>query len=339
VGHDHHHHHHDDNYYVDQLCMIALCGAYGAIAVSLYLWNRQMLNLLVGPQFHNYVLWGGIALLVMVMTRAVVLWISVGRKPQTAPALHEHGHDHSHEHCDHDHACGHEHHHHDHDHAHHHHHHHGHDHDLTHEHAPSMDDGHTHESAPWRYVVMLIPVLLFLLGLPSKAPGVGRLHTKVDTTEDAQYFAGALAAGGPDLWNNLNVAAALKLDESMGQAIEMDCKQLESASALPQARETLKGKTVRVRGQFSKTNDLVFTLVRFRIQCCAADRIPIKVPIISKFPLSEHQPPLKSDEWVEVTGKVDFRIAPGEREYTTLLLVPQLRYIRPCEPDPSIWLQ
>jgi hypothetical protein len=336
VGHDHHHHD-DNNYFVDQLCMIALCGAYGAIAVSLYLWNRQMLNLLVGPQFHLYVLWGGLALIVMVLTRAAVLWISVGRKPQTVPHLQAHVEDHSHEHHDH-HDHGHDHHHH-HDHDHDHHHHHEHDHDLTHAHAPSADDGHSHDSAPWRYVVMLIPVLLFLLGLPSKAPGVGRVHSKIDTTEDAQLYAGALLAGGPDVLNNVSVAAALKLDESMGQAVEMDCKQLESAAAIPQARETLKGKTVRVRGQFAPTNDRVFNLVRFRIQCCAADRIRINVPLISKESLNGLKTPLKADDWVEVTAKVDFRRAPGEQAFTTVLLVPQLRYIRPCDPDPSVWLQ
>jgi hypothetical protein len=338
VGHDHHH---DDNYYVDQLCMIALCGAYGVIAVSLYFWNRQMLNLLVGPQFHLYVLWGGLALIVMVLTRAAVLWISVGRKAQTASALHLHDHGHEHHHHDH----GHEHHHHDHGHEHHHHTHaiveghppHDHDHDHNHGHA--HNDGHSHDSAPWRYVVMLVPVLLFLLGLPSKAPGVGRVHTKIDTTEDAQHYAGALLAGGPDVLNTLGVAAALMSEEAMGTAIEMDCKQLESAATVPQARETLKGKTVRVRGQFAPSNDRVFSLVRFRIQCCAADRIRINVPMISKNSLNDLKIPLKENDWVEVTAKVDFRMAPGDRNYTTVLLVPQLRYIRPCDPDPSVWLQ
>src|SRR5207253_525104 len=117
----------------------------------------------------------GLALLVMVLMRAAVLWISVGRKAQTVPATHGHSHDHGHEHHHHHHG-------HDHGHEHHHHehgegceHHHEHDHDLTHALAPSADNGHSHDSAPWRYVVMLIPVLLFLLGLPNKAPGVGRV--------------------------------------------------------------------------------------------------------------------------------------------------------------------
>jgi hypothetical protein len=338
VGHDHHHH--DDNYYVDQLCLIALCGAYGAIAVSLYLWNRQMLALLVGPQFHQYVLWGGVALLIMVVTRAAVLWISVGRKVQTVPATHEHSHEHAHDHEHHQHHHGdHDHdHHHEHggacEHHHHHHHHHEHDHDLTHAHAPSADDGHSHDSAPWRYVVMLIPVLLFLLGLPNKAPGVGRVHTKVDTTEDAQRYAGALMAGGPNLFNTVGIAAALKQEERL-DPVEMDFKALESAASIPSAREALKGKAVRVRGQFAPSSDRVFSLVRFRIQCCAADRIQVNVPIVSKEPL----PPLKQSEWVEVTGKVEFRIPPGQQAYTTVLTVPQSRYIRPTDPDPVPWIQ
>jgi hypothetical protein len=362
VAHDHHHH--DDNYYVDQLCMIALCGAYGAIAVSLYFFNRSMLNLLVGPQFHNYVLWGGLALVVMVVVRAAMLWVAVGRKAQTAPATCDHGHDHHHHHedghaCDHAHEHGHHHHHHEHAHAlaeghpphsqtlehgvatesshvHAHSHEHGHQH---HDHGHGHDDGHTHDSAPWRYVVMLIPVLLFLLGLPNKAPAVGRIHAKVDTTEDAQRYAGALMAGGPDQLNNLAIAAALRLDEGLGPVTEMDFKSLETAATLPGVRERLKGRTVRVKGQFAPTNDRVFSLVRFRIQCCAADRIPVDVTIISKNPLTDIQPPLKNSEWVEVTGKVDFRVPPGHSAYKTLLLVPQLRYIQPIDPDPSPWLE
>src|SRR5256885_956337 len=34
----------------------------------------------------------------------------------------------------------------------------------THPHEPGHDHGHSHDFAPWRYMVMLVPVVLFLLG-------------------------------------------------------------------------------------------------------------------------------------------------------------------------------
>src|SRR5262249_6847626 len=116
-----------------------------------------------------------LTLLALVVIRAVAVWRSVDAAP------HTHDHDHDHEHCGHDHGdCGHEHehgiqsatqttgfsaaatppalsapvHHHDHDHGHNHSHDHGHDHD--------------HGWAPWRYVVLLLPVVLYFLNLPNQ---------------------------------------------------------------------------------------------------------------------------------------------------------------------------
>lgn len=187
---------------------------------------------------------------------------------------------------------------------------------------------------------MLVPVLLFLLGLPNKVPSAGRSTATVDTTEDAKHYAGAVLTGGTSVLNNLAVAAALKLDSGLGRPIRIDVKALESAAAYPDRRDSLQGKTVIVTGQFAPSaSDNMFSLVRFRIQCCAADRIKLDVPILSKYPLSDLRPPLKQDEWVEVTAKVDFRAAPGSSAFKTVLLVPQLRYIRPTDPDPTPFLQ
>src|SRR5262249_20892733 len=158
------------------------------------------------------------------------------------------------------------------------------------------------------------------------------IHAKVDTTEDAQRYAGALMAGGPDQLNNPAIAPGLGLAERLGPVTGEGFKTLESAAPIPKLGEKLEGRKVRGRGQCAPTNDRVFSLVRFRIQCCAADRIPVDVTIISKNPLTDIQPPLKNSEWVEVTAKVDFRIPPGSSTYKTLLLVPQLRYIQPTDP-------
>src|SRR5205823_1148740 len=114
----------------------------------------------------------GIALLVMVAIRAAALWKLAGQ-PGHSHAHgghdhhdHQHHHDHAHHHHDHEHG--------DHDHAHHHHGHthdhehaHAHGHDHSHDHGHGHDHGHDHSWSPWRYTVLMLPVILFFLNLPN----------------------------------------------------------------------------------------------------------------------------------------------------------------------------
>ncbi|MBI2804120.1 MAG: permease [Planctomycetes bacterium] len=170
--HDHHHHGEDDTYFIDQLCMVGLSGAFGAICLCLWFWQTQMLRNLLATQFHIYVLLSGIALTVVAFARGWVLWQQTRdpsfRKPHEHSHSHEPGHDH-HDHaepghvhgpgCTHDHPPGETH---AHTHA-------PHEHHVGHAHAHhDHDEGdHDHGWAPWRYVVVLVPVILFLLGLPA----------------------------------------------------------------------------------------------------------------------------------------------------------------------------
>jgi hypothetical protein len=188
--------------------MVGITGAFAGICLTLYFFNTSMLQLLLQDQFHPMILAAGITLLIVTLVRAAVLWQAAGKKSavhtHTHDLSHEHHHEHEHEHvhgaqCSHDHhhehhdhelhqhvhdaSCGHDHHHHSDEHvqagvAVYHspalpmvaHDHHGHSH--------GADDGHDHGWAPWRYVVLLVPLMLFLLGLPNKAmplgnPGMG----------------------------------------------------------------------------------------------------------------------------------------------------------------------
>src|SRR5437588_7736862 len=102
-AHSHDDHHHDgDTYYLDQICMIGICGAFGAICLAMYLSNAlsgegstPMLAIVLAPQFHGFVLGSGITLLLFAMIRCVTLWRQAGRP------THTHDHDHA--------DCGHEH--------------------------------------------------------------------------------------------------------------------------------------------------------------------------------------------------------------------------------------
>src|SRR5262245_2389131 len=100
-----------ESYYLDQLCLVGISGAYAGICLTLYFWQREMLNRMLAEQFREFVLWSGVALSVLVVVRSVVLWRSVGRVPANGGHTHDHGHGHHHH--------GHGHHHHGHGHHHH----------------------------------------------------------------------------------------------------------------------------------------------------------------------------------------------------------------------------
>jgi uncharacterized membrane protein YraQ (UPF0718 family) len=163
------HHHADERsaYYLDQLFAIGVCGAIAG--VTLMLWQTNLLGRMLHPKFHIWVILGGFSLLTIVVLRAIAVWQSVDEQ---AAATHEHGPE-----CDHSHGHGHDH---EHTSAHvqsaagaggtglalagppeapvAHSHAHGHSHSHSH-------GDHDHGWAPWRYVVLLLPVVLYFLVL------------------------------------------------------------------------------------------------------------------------------------------------------------------------------
>src|SRR5262249_34105909 len=184
ADHHHTHEHTEDSYYLDQLCMITMSAAFGGICLAMFFWKTDMLTRLLGPQFHLFVLISGCTLIGLAVLRAASLWVQAGREKHAHEhAHHEHAHpEHEDEaHC-HDHGAGGHDHGHDHAHTHSHAHHHHH-----HDHGP---EDHDHNWAPWRYVVLLVPVILFLLGLPNKGPKA--------IAGDAEFIAQELAREAKD---------------------------------------------------------------------------------------------------------------------------------------------
>jgi hypothetical protein len=320
----HAHHHHDDEvnaYYLDQLFTIGVCGALGGVAVMLWWSNR--LAMILHPKFFPWVLGGGIALLVLVAIRAVTLWISVGEEQRLAAHAHGHAHhDHDHGPC-HDHGlCGHD---------------HGHEHHVTpasqvggvapapgvlglaptptvatdplleHGHSHGGDDhGHEHGWAPWRYVVLLLPVVLFFLGLPDAA-----ISTQAVDESGNVDASGVKATAGKDgkIYTNITFS------------------QLETAAMSPEARNHYTGKMVQLMGVFTGNDDSRFTLTRPKISCCAADAVPLRAVILvdySAFKDQKYQaldPARLQNRWVQVTGQVQFLNRRGTNEYLTALIV------------------
>jgi hypothetical protein len=317
MGHDHSH---DDpkTYYVEQLCTIGIAGALGGIAVMLYLQRDDRLWFLA-PKVQPWVLAGGIALLVLVVIRAAVVWVQAGRTPQSA---HDHDHDHHHDHChDHSHgeACDHDREHahavsavplsvppvaadHDHDHGHSHAHGdgHGHDHSHGHGHGGGSDDGHEHGWAPWRFVILLVPVAFFFLGFPNK---------------DMQ-------GADPRMATAENVAVKHVEDKDKGEVVTIDFPELQRAPATPETRAIYEGRTIRVKGEFLPGNERMFTLVRYKMNCCARDAVPLSAIIVLD-PSYNGQltPDLWRGKWVEVEGQVQFQQQPDRPDVRRTLIV------------------
>jgi hypothetical protein len=294
VAHTHDHQH--GNYYLDQLLIIAFCGAFGVIMILLKRYN--VLPIFLDAKFHWPLVWGAMALLILVAIRAVSLWISVGRTrlalAQGPDAGHDHHHDH--EHGAHDHEHGHEHCHHDHDHDHGHacDHDHGHDHEHTHEEAD--DCGHDHGFAPWRYMVLMLPVVLFLFKLPWPDP---------PEPVDANVY-------------------PLKLDEAAASAADPQKQEflIEKAKTTP---VQLRGLVRWVGAQGDGRQ--IFQFHKLKMTCCFADAYPQPEDVYVESTKSVNATDV-SGKWVKVAGQVSYRPL-GNGKSVTVVKADSLKVIPP----------
>ena len=302
----HDHHHDSGTYYLEQLCTIGICAGIAGVTVMMY--SQDKLKYILATKFHLPVLVGGIALLVLAVFRAVALWISV----DDSIPVHDHNHNHEHPH--------------DHDDAHHHHDHvhvagepYDHDHGPLHDHdhgpaehvpARSGDHGHDHGWNPWRYAVLLLPVVLYFLNFPNE--GFSNVKSGLNP-EDIDITASATGAG--DL-------------------IPVEFKELGEAAYDPVKREFFEAKRVQLTGQFAPSgNDKVFTLVRYKITCCAPDAVQVNVMIVSPDPIR-----VKRGKWVDVTGQIHFARRKDRDEFIPVLQTSR-KEVKEVPPPPNPYIQ
>lgn len=186
--------------------------------------------------------------------------------------------------------------------------------------SQACDHGHSHAYEPIKAVVLMIPVGLFLLNLPNSS------------------FAAVQAL---DL-NNVEFSSNV-VDK--GTENNVSFLQLERAAQRQEARELYEGKTVALVGQFEGNDDKKFTLIRFKMNCCAADAVPLKGAMFvdPKVPAKiEHK--LWNKKWVKVKGQVQFIKMKDGTFVTALVLRPKDdkdlngEWIQETIPD-SIYLQ
>lgn len=379
MGHsqDHSHAHDPQTYYLEQLCTIGIVGAFGAVTIML--WYQNLLSLLLVGWMHIFVMIGGATLLVLVGIRAVSLWVSVDRS-----AAHHHDHEHTHDGC------------HGHDHAHHHHHDHEHSHDCGHDHAhehaagheaitappapPEVavtttppahshdsaashehahdDCGHDHGWSPWRYMVLLLPVVLYFMDLPGQGFSANYAENRIANmqVEDTNLWGTDLPARSatsialvqaPAGQGPVQAAALLvPLFYRDEKPIPLEFQDLKVAAFLPAQRALYDGKIGRLLGQYVRgATDNTCSLVRFKMQCCAADAQPLNVVIISPVKLSDVEAlrqlealPLER-RWVEIEGRIQFRPRRNHaEEYLPVLQIDGPHKITPANPPKNPYI-
>lgn len=310
MGHGHHHHGESmRDYFVEQLLTILVCGLFGIVAVLLY--TSGGLDKLLAPQFHPWVLVGGIALLVMVVLRAVGVWKEAGQ----AQADQLHGPDCA-PNCDHD---------------------------LLGGDDPNQDHGHSHDLS-WTFARMLVlafPIALFFTGsmnanfsqgamekMLGQDKALGNAELK-ELAKDATELETKTLDDGSTV-RVLRTKNKLKIRETTPKAggspryelipeagVRMRFNDLNDAAYDQAKRESLEGQTAIIEGRFKQRGDKEFTLYRMKMTCCAADTVPLKVQILVPQALSG----FNNYDWVQAKGQIQFLPVPGTNEYVPVIMV------------------
>lgn len=267
------HHHDHANVAADRFFALGICAALGVICILLwlnaYVWppdasEPTMLNLLLAPRFHAYVLAGGIGLLALALLRGLGWWTD-RKHVCTEP----HG------------ECGHAH------------------------------GDHKHGSAPWRYAVLVLPVVLYSLGLPNRGLTSGPIDPKIDESE------------------------ALVKIKNPRSVRYLDFLELKQAGG--EVREELEGAIGHMKGHFIPgRQERVFGLGRWIIDCCGADaRLVIGAVVATPEPLRHIRP----NDWIEVEGVIQFVKRTDSKGILPVLRVQSMDKITNSTPERNPYLQ
>lgn len=143
----------------------------------------------------------------------------------------------------------------------------------------------------------MLPVVLFFLNLPN------------------EVFSSIKAV-------DLNQFTEVKTVEEKGVDFNVGFLQLEMASMNQESRNHYEGKTVRLSGKYRGDDERRFTLARFKINCCAADAVPLNAVIMVAPGIPDKLQWKKyDDKWVQVTGRVHFLQRKGANEFMTALVL------------------
>jgi hypothetical protein len=182
-------------------------------------------------------------------------------------------------------------------------------------------------------VVILVPIILFMLGLPNKPPAIVAAQAGATPLQQAEPYLLGIGIGPDSLSQLVHFGVALR---QSGKGEPVDYKTLEGMSGASDRRAYWKNKVIEVRGQYAPMggSEQLFNLVRQKISCCANDAVQLNVPMVS----IENIRDVKHADWVKVTGRVDFR-QQANGSYYTVVIISRASDIVKCDPDPNPYIQ
>ncbi len=235
----------------------------------------------------------------------------------------------------HDHECP--------DHDHHHEHEHKHEHGETcmHDHGECGHD-HVHGWSPIKFIPLVIPVLLSLMGLPSQAmiasyeqdlinQQTGGSHQNIPHDELAagdplrQVGCLALARSEHGVFYLLSSALAHIADvadeDPNAKPVVTNLAMLELIASNPIQREQWKKyKSVEVEGRFNpgavQNGRYFFSVVQMRVACCLGDAVPALMFGTTKQPIN-----IEGGAWIAVRGRLEFLPARDGSSYKPAIRV------------------
>jgi hypothetical protein len=314
------------DYFTEQLLTILVCGLFGFAAIQMY--RNNMLGFLA-PNFHEPVLYGGIGVLILVAFRAFTVWKEAGELQSQAMEMgcgvnHVQGTD----------CCG---------------------PDIA---GPDGEPDHTHShDMSWlfaRMMILVFPVALFFMGLPSATLSAEEQLRRAgtDTALNAKSLQELAQAEGTKtkdekveadgtvvrtLVTKTGGLIRMTIPKSgepsyaliTGDAVHMKFNELNEAAFSEASRESKAGQTVIVTGHFKRLADKEFTVYRMKMACCVADAITLKVRIVVPQALSNK----KDGEWVEAKGQLQFYKIPAQgnspAQYVPVIVVADITDVKP----------
>ncbi|OWK47247.1 hypothetical protein [Fimbriiglobus ruber] len=180
--------------------------------------------------------------------------------------------------------------------------------DCGHGHGDHSHDDHEHGGIFWRIVVLAFPILLFIMGLPNS--GFSTEWKERRLGKDVEL--GEITAGS----------------EKAGNVLTFSFDELNNSTNDSGKRAEYEGRTVRVKGQLKKISDREFTLFKMKMNCCAADMIPLKARIKTNSVTA-----LKDYDWVTAEGVLQFVEVPGKNQYMPVIRVKDDRGMQKAQPE------
>ncbi len=203
---------------------------------------------------------------------------------------------------------------------------HGYDH--HHDHAHGHDHGQDHDWLPWRYTVLLLPIMLVVLPFDwdeiiqsvekKRSKITGGAFAVAATHGESLAVAGAVLAANPlgpsPMHGVIYFAAAEWMDRLEEESTDPpdarpELPTLEMAASSPELRQHWRQfRRVEIQGQFQpETPDgKFFQVMRLRRACCLNDARGVVMLAASRKEVK-----IPEGEWITATGRIDFAQVSG----------------------------